>query len=67
MNNELNPTFGHHGAGLLNLDDFYVRRINWLVTMGRSDLIDEIADDHERRRPENQLSTAQSGQLLSEP
>jgi hypothetical protein len=33
-----------------NVDDYYVRRINWLITAGRPDLIDEIADDCERRR-----------------
>jgi hypothetical protein len=32
------------------VDDFYVRRINWLIETGRVDLIDEIADDCERRR-----------------
>jgi hypothetical protein len=32
------------------VDEFYVRRINWLVALDRADLIDEIADDCERRR-----------------
>jgi hypothetical protein len=36
------------------VDNFYVRRINWLVEAGRVDLIDEIADDCERRRATRQ-------------
>lgn len=38
---------GMHAA---DVDAMYVRRINWLITIGRTDLIDEIADDCERRR-----------------
>ena len=37
------------GTRVANVDEFYVRRINWLITIGRADLIDEIADDCERR------------------
>ena len=39
-----------NGTGVSTADEFYVRRINWLVPLGRADLIDEIADDCERRR-----------------
>jgi hypothetical protein len=35
-------------------DDYYVRHINWLVEIGRVDLIDEIADECERRRSPRQ-------------
>jgi hypothetical protein len=38
-------------AAAADFDEFYVRRVNWLVEVGRSDVIDEIADDCERRRP----------------
>lgn len=41
---------GGNGADAANVDEFYIRRINWLITLGRYDLIDEIADDCERRR-----------------
>lgn len=42
------------------IEEVYVRRINWLVTIGRSDLIDEIADDCERRVPRGQqVATAE--------
>jgi hypothetical protein len=50
MSQELNAAAVDHGRRLLIDDEFYVRRINWLVTLGRTDLIDEIADDCERRR-----------------
>ncbi len=29
--------------------DHYVAKLNWLVSIGRDDLIDEIADQFERR------------------
>ncbi len=29
-----------------NLDEFYIKRINWLVGQGRDDLIAAIADDY---------------------
>lgn len=41
---------GDNCTDVSNVDEFYVRRINWLITVGRADLIDEIADDCERRR-----------------
>lgn len=31
-----------------NEHDRYVDKINWLVTTGRDDLIDEVADQYER-------------------
>lgn len=31
--------------------DWYVSKVNWLVSHGRDDLIDEIADEFERREP----------------
>lgn len=43
------PT-GDDGVQVANVDELYVRRINWLITIGRDDLIDEIADDYEQRR-----------------
>jgi hypothetical protein len=30
------------------LEEFYVTRVNWLVSQGREDLIDPIADEFER-------------------
>lgn len=30
--------------------DWYVDKLHWLVHEGRDDLIDELADDYERRR-----------------
>jgi len=50
MSEPLKVTAGDNGAHVANIDEFYVRRINWLITIGRTDLIDEIADDCERRR-----------------
>lgn len=50
MSEQLNAPAGADGTDGSNVDDYYVRRINWLITVGRSDLIDEIADDCERRR-----------------
>jgi hypothetical protein len=50
MNGQLKPQAGDDGTHAASVDEFYVRRINWLITIGRSDLIDEIADDCERRR-----------------
>lgn len=50
MSEPLEVPAGDDGTRVANIDEFYVRRINWLVTVGRTDLIDEIADDCERRR-----------------
>ena len=50
MSQEVHPAAGNHGRRLPTDDDFYICRINWLVAQGRPDLIDEIADDYERRR-----------------
>jgi hypothetical protein len=47
---------GDDETPVANIDEFYVSRINWLVTIGRTDLIDEIADDCERRRPARRSS-----------
>ena len=52
MSEYLKVPTGDSLTGDSNIDEFYVRRINWLITVGRSDLIDEIADDCERRRTE---------------
>jgi hypothetical protein len=43
------------------IEEFYVRRINWLVSLGRSDLVDEIADDSERRRVLPQPAPVEAG------
>jgi hypothetical protein len=58
MTGELNAPEGDRGTDIWNVDEFYVRRINWLVAIGRSDLIDEIADDCERRRCASQPASA---------
>ena len=50
MSEALKVPAGDDAMDVANIDEFYVRRINWLVTIGRTDLIDEIADDCERRR-----------------
>lgn len=50
MSEPLKVPAGDNDTHVANVDEFYVRRINWLVTIGRTDLIDEIADDCERRR-----------------
>jgi hypothetical protein len=33
---------------LTDVEEFYVSRVNWLVNLGREDLIDPIADEFER-------------------
>ncbi len=38
--------------------DEYVSKVNWLVARGRDDLIDEIADECERR-----IASARHGEL----
>jgi hypothetical protein len=50
MSEELMASAGGDGTDASHADEFYIRRINWLITLGRHDLIDEIADDCERRR-----------------
>lgn len=50
MSESLKVSAGENGTHVANIDEFYVCRINWLITIGRTDLIDEIADDCERRR-----------------
>ena len=50
MSEPLKVAADDDGTHVANLDEFYVRRVNWLITVGRPDLIDEIADDCERRR-----------------
>jgi hypothetical protein len=50
MSEQLKEPAGDNGTHAANIDEFYVRRINWLIMIGRCDLIDEIADDCERRR-----------------
>lgn len=50
MSEARNVSPGDADTHIANIDEFYVRRINWLVAIGRTDLIDEIADDCERRR-----------------
>ena len=32
----------------ITVEEFYVSRVNWLVSQGREDLIDPIADEFER-------------------
>lgn len=66
MTDESSPAADPVGAGNANVDEFYIRRINWLVTVGRPDLIDEIADDYERRCTTTTFSIAQSGHILSD-
>jgi hypothetical protein len=50
MSEELTVPANNNVTGLSNVEEFYIHRINWLITLGRFDLIDEIADDYERRR-----------------
>jgi hypothetical protein len=57
MSEELKGPTGDIGTDALSVDEFYVHRINWLIALGRYDLIDEIADDCERRRAQ-QLTDA---------
>jgi hypothetical protein len=62
MSEPLKIPAGENGTHAANFDEFYVRRINWLITIGRTDLIDEIADDCERRRT---ASPTASGDVMS--
>ena len=55
MSEPLMVSASDDGTHVAHVDEFYVRRINWLVTMGRTDLIDEIADDCERRRTASRM------------
>lgn len=50
MSEPLNEPASDQDTHVGNIDEFYIRRINWLITTGRPDLIDEIADDCEQRR-----------------
>jgi hypothetical protein len=50
MSEPLKIPAGDNGTQIANINESYVRRSNWLITIGRTDLIDEIADDCERRR-----------------
>lgn len=50
MSEQLKLSAGDTGTDVSNIDEFYTSRINWLITIGRPDLIDEIAEDCERRR-----------------
>jgi hypothetical protein len=65
------PAAGNDGTHVAHIDEFYVRRINWLITIGRSDLIDEIADDCERRRTApptgGECPAAEVGAICSTP
>ena len=48
MSEELINASGGTDRDAMPVDAFYVRRVNSLVKLGRSDLIDEIAQDCER-------------------
>jgi hypothetical protein len=50
MSEQVNVPADDNCTDVSDIDEFYVSRINWLITVGRDDLIDEIADDCERRR-----------------
>jgi hypothetical protein len=50
MSEELKVAAAEDRTGVSSVEEFYVHRINWLITLGRYDLVDEIADDYERRR-----------------
>jgi hypothetical protein len=32
----------------IEIEEFYISRVNWLVGQGRDDLIDTVADEYER-------------------
>jgi len=40
------------------LAEFYITRVNWLISQGREDLIDAIADEYELRLDKRRASTA---------
>jgi hypothetical protein len=67
MSAELNVPAGEHDADVSNVDEFYIYRINWLITIGRSDLIDEIADDYERRRAAPRTTADNASVVLRPP
>jgi hypothetical protein len=50
MSEQVNAPAGGNRTHVASIDEFYVRRVNWLISVGRADLVDEIADDCERRR-----------------
>lgn len=58
MSEEVTDANGNNRTDAPDLREFYVRRVNWLITTGRSDLIDEIADDCERRSSSHSCADA---------
>jgi hypothetical protein len=40
--------------------EFYITRVNWLVSQGRDDLIDAIADEYELRLEQRRAFTGQT-------